>query len=124
MHDEWLQQPFVEINLRKGKCDTKEEELFTVPWGGTERGCYNVGIYPWVETYSDFQSKNIGYKGDGTTVDYTNFATRNEDCNSIWYRSEVKQDQYYGYRICGKRGGPSYKNLKRPDAENVCPTGT
>ena len=37
----------------------------------------------------------------------------------------VEQTELYDHYICGKRGGDSFKNVKRPDSSTKkCPSGT
>ena len=58
MMDEWQQQPFVEITPRYDMCKQDEETLYSVTWGGTERGCKITNFYGdyKVETYNEFAS--------------------------------------------------------------------
>ena len=122
MRDEWKQQPFTEINVRNN-CHSGEETLFGVPWGGSERGCYNYGgllSQPWVETVEDFNSNKRMQNSLSGTDNKSGFF-RDEECSYIWGKDPISQDKFLGKRLCGKRGGPTYTELKRANEKNECP---
>lgn len=92
-----------------------------MPWAGTERGCYNRGLFQdsWVETYDSFANHNSINRSTGANK----YSDRSEHCDNIWGRDSIEQSIYYGKQICGKRGGVTYKDATRANADGDCPSG-
>ena len=106
---DWDAVPFYDVKVRP-ECASDEEPVFTRLWYGTERGCETDD--------SDFVAPRDTWKDNGKKL---------ADCTEVLAVAPIRQGAGFpnGQRICGKRGGKSFAQVTRPDAETgACPSGT
>ena len=103
---DWTTVPFVSIRVADA-CNENEDEVFTIEWPGTVRGCKD----------GDSALPRTDWKASGKKL---------VDCKEIDVIGPIQQPVLIsGKHICGQRGGEAFEDATRVDPETgSCPEGT
>lgn len=74
-------------------------------WAGTETGCYQNNYGP--------KGEQAGNKKIFTFKEFRSPKNDHGWCNKILPIQPIKQDNFWGKYICGKRGGLPFKQVLR-----------
>ena len=116
---DWQVQPYTQMYVAS-VCAPNDITLWSKYMAGSQRECYKY------ETRTVTTSNRRLQSGSSSSSSRSSTTTKTEQVCVQWAPgfAGVTQTNIYGYKVCGRRGGITFKDVARPNDKNQCPKGT